>query len=164
MIPWLLWVARSALLSKGNSKVQVTSRRLQGLPNSRDRSKNLSEEQKRALQEQIARKQRQVLHREKPSNIPCPVLVVARCGGMFMLMMVVDDAKDGGAEKEIDPLDDSEGKESGQDFKSYVVNEIIDDVVEETFFSIVELKHKLCQELLEEALETVLMGHVSPKK
>ena len=31
--------------------------------------KNLSEEQKRALQEQIARKQRQVLHREKLSNI-----------------------------------------------------------------------------------------------
>ena len=126
--------------------------------------KNLSEEQKRALQEQIARKQRQVLHREKPSNIACPVLVVARCGGMYMLMMVVDDAKDGGAEKEIDPLDDSEGKESGQDFKSYAVKGIIDDVVGQTFSLLVELKHKLCQELLEETLEAVVMGHSLPKK
>ena len=83
---------------------------------------------------------------------------------MFKMMMVVDDAKDGGAEKDSDLLDDSEGKDCGQDFKSYVVNEIIDYVVEQTFSSLVALKHKLCQELLEEALETVLMGHVSPKK
>ena len=82
----------------------------------------------------------------------------------ILMLVVVDDAKDGGAEKEIDPLDDSEGKESGQDFKSYVVNDILNDVVEKTFSSLVELKHKLCQELLEEALETVLMGQVSPKK
>ena len=81
-----------------------------------------------------------------------------------MLMMVVDDAKDGGAEKEIDPLDDSEGKESGQDFKSYAVKGIIDDVVVQTFSFQVELKHKLCQELLEEAHKTVLMEHVSPNK
>ena len=81
-----------------------------------------------------------------------------------MLMMVVDDAKDGGAEKEIDPLDDSEGKESGQDFMSYVVKGIIDGVVEETFSFLVELKHKLCQELLEETLEAVVMGHSLPKK
>ena len=63
---------------------------------------------------------------------------------MFMMMMVVDDAKDGGAEKEIDPLDDSEDKESGQDFKSYVVKGIIDNVVEQTFSFLVELKHNLC--------------------
>ena len=53
---------------------------------------------------------------------------------MFMMMMVVDDAKDGGAEKNSDLLDDSEGKDCGQDFKSCVVNEIIDDVVEQMFF------------------------------
>ena len=83
---------------------------------------------------------------------------------MFMMMTVVDDAKDVGAEKEIDPLDDSEGKESGQDFKSYVVKGIIGDVVGQTFSFLVELKHKLCQELLEEALEAVVMGHSLPKK
>ena len=77
---------------------------------------------------------------------------------MFMMMMVVDDAKDGGAEKGIDPLDDSEGKESGRDFKSYVVKGIIDDVVGQTFSFLVELKHKLCQDLLGEALEAVVMG------
>ena len=44
------------------------------------------------------------------------------------------------------------------------MNDIINDVVEQTFSSLVELKHKLYQELLEEAHETVLMGHVSPKK
>ena len=43
------------------------------------------------------------------------------------------------------------------------MNDIINDVVEQTFSSLVELKHKLCQELLEEAHETVLMGHVSPQ-
>ena len=80
-------------------------------------------------------------------------------GGMFMMMMVVDDVKDGGAEKETDPLDDSEVKESCQDYMSYVVKGIIDDVVEQSISSQVELKHKLCQELLEEALETVVMGH-----
>ena len=85
-------------------------------------------------------------------------------GGMFMMMMVVDDAKDGGAEKETDPLDDSEVKESCQDFKSYVVKGIIDDVVEQSFSSLVDLKQKLCQELLVEALETAVMGHFSPKK
>ena len=37
-------------------------------------------------------------------------------------------------------------------------------IVEQTFSSLVELKHKLCWELLEEAYETVLMGHASPKK
>ena len=46
--------------------------------------------------------------------------------------------------KEIDSLDDSEGKESGQDFKSYVVKGIIDNVVEQTFSFLVELKHNLC--------------------
>ena len=35
---------------------------------------------------------------------------------------------------------------------------IIDDVVAQTFSFLVELKHKLCQELLEEALEAVVMG------
>ena len=44
------------------------------------------------------------------------------------------------------------------------MNDIINDVVEKTFSSLVELKHKLCRELLKEANETVLMGHVSPKK
>ena len=44
------------------------------------------------------------------------------------------------------------------------MNEIIDYVVEQTFSSLVASKHKLCQELPEEALETVLMGHVSPNK
>merc|ERR1719430_2999196 len=82
-------------------------------------------------------------------------------GGMFMMMMVVDDAKDGGAEKETDPLDDSEVKESCQDYKSYVVKGIIDDLVEQTISSQVDLKHKLCQELLIEALETAVMGHFS---
>ena len=85
-------------------------------------------------------------------------------GGMFMMMMVVDDAKDGGAEKETDPLDDSEVKESCQDFKSYVVKGILDDVMEQTFSSLLDLKQNLCQELLEEALETAVMGHFSPKK
>ena len=61
----------------------------------------------------------------------------------YIKMMVVGDAKDGGAE-EIDPLDDSEGKESGRDFKSYVVKGIIDNVVEQTFSFLVELKHNLC--------------------
>ena len=84
-------------------------------------------------------------------------------GGMFMMMMVVDDAKDGGAEKETDPLDDSEVKESCQDFGSVVVKRIIDDVVEQTFSSLLDLKQNLCQELLEEALETAVMGHISPK-
>jgi len=83
-------------------------------------------------------------------------------GGMFMMMMVVDDAKDEGAEKETDPLDDSEVKESCQDFKSYVVKGIIDDVVEQSFSSLVDLKQKLCQELLVEALETAVMRHFSP--
>ena len=32
--------------------------------------------------------------------------------------MVVDDAKDGEADKESDPLDDLEGKDCGQDFES----------------------------------------------
>ena len=85
-------------------------------------------------------------------------------GGMFMMMMVVDEAKDEGAEKETDPLDDSEVKESCQDFKSYVVKGIIDDVVEQSFSSLVDLKQNLCQELLVEALETAVMGHFSPKK
>ena len=44
------------------------------------------------------------------------------------------------------------------------MNDILNDVVEKTFSSLVELKHKLCQELLEEAHKTVLMEHVSPKK
>lgn len=79
-----------------------------------------------------------------------------------MVVVVDDDAKDGGADKEADHLDDKEGKDCGQNFKSYVVNDIINDVVEQTFSSLVELKHKLCQELLEEAHETVIMGHVSP--
>ena len=70
----------------------------------------------------------------------------------------------GGAEKEIDPLDDSEGKESGQDSKSYVVKGIIDDVVEQTFSFLVEGKHKLCQDLVGEALEAVVMGHSLLKK
>ena len=83
-------------------------------------------------------------------------------GGMFMMMMVVDDAKDEGAEKETDPLDDSEVKESCQDYKSYVVKGIIDDLVEQTISSQVDLKHKLCQELLIEALETAVMGHFRP--
>ena len=83
-------------------------------------------------------------------------------GGMFMMMMVVDDAKDEGAEKETDPLDDSGVKESCQDFKSYVVKGIIDDLVEQTISSQVDLKHKLCQELLVEALETAVMGHFRP--
>ena len=74
---------------------------------------------------------------------------------MFM-MMVVDDAKDIGAEKETDPLDDMEGKDCGQGFKNYIVKGTIDDVVEQTFSSLVALKHKLCQELLKEALETML--------
>ena len=52
----------------------------------------------------------------------------------ILMVVVLDDAKDGGADKEADPLDESEGKDCGQDFKSYVVNEIIDDVVEQTFF------------------------------
>ena len=52
----------------------------------------------------------------------------------ILMVMVVDDVKDGGADKEADPLDESEGKDCGQDFKSYVVNVIIDDVVEQTFF------------------------------
>ena len=82
----------------------------------------------------------------------------------ILMLVVVDDAKDGGAEKEIDPLDDSEGKESGQDSKSYVVKGIIDDVVGQTFSFLVELKHKLCQVQLEEALEAVVMGHSLPKK
>ena len=81
-----------------------------------------------------------------------------------MMMMVVDDVTDRGAEKENDPLDVSEGKDCDQDFESYVVNEIIDYVVEQTFSSLVALKHKLCQELLEEANETALMVHVSPNK
>ena len=83
---------------------------------------------------------------------------------MFMMMMVVDEAKDEGAEKETDPLDDSEVKENCQDFKSVVVKGIIDDVVEQTFSSLVDLKENLCQELLVEALETAVMGHFSPKK
>jgi len=83
-------------------------------------------------------------------------------GGMFMMMMVVDEAKDEGAEKETDPLDDSEVKESCQDFKSYVVKGIIDDVVEQSFSSLVDLKQNLCQELLVEALETAVMRHFSP--
>ena len=63
----------------------------------------------------------------------------------ILVVVVLDDAKDGGADKEADPLDESEGKDSGQDFKSYVVvNDIINDVVEQTFSSLVELKHKLC--------------------
>ena len=41
---------------------------------------------------------------------------------------------------------------------------IIDDVVGQTFSFLVELKHKLCQELLEEALEAVFMGHSLPQK
>ena len=44
------------------------------------------------------------------------------------------------------------------------MNDIINDVVEQTFSSLVELKHKLCQELLEEALEAVFMGHSLPQK
>ena len=83
-------------------------------------------------------------------------------GGMFMMMMVVDDAKDEGAEKETDPLDDSEVKESCQDYKSYVVKGIIDDLVEQTISSQVDMKHKLCLELLVEALETAVMGHFRP--
>ena len=85
---------------------------------------------------------------------------------MFMMMMVVEDAKDAGAEKGIDPLDDSEGIESGQDFKSYVVKGIIDDVVEKTCSFLVELKHNLCQDLLGEALEAAVMGvgHSLPQK
>ena len=43
---------------------------------------------------------------------------------------------------------------------------IIDDVVEKTCSFLVELKHKLCQDLLGEALEAVVMevGHSLPKK
>ena len=37
---------------------------------------------------------------------------------MFKMMMVVDDAKDGGADKEADPLDESEGKDYIQKINS----------------------------------------------
>ena len=46
VIPWPLWVAPLALLSKENSRVQVTSRRLQGLPNSKGRSRFLEPERR----------------------------------------------------------------------------------------------------------------------
>ena len=115
-----------------------------------------------ACDEVFAGEQEMKQHKDKNHSGPNNFLSLG--GGMIMMMMVVDDAKDGGAEKEIDPLDDSEGKESGRDFKSYVVKGIIDDVVGQKFSFLVELKHKLCQDLLGEALEAVVMGHSLPKK
>merc|ERR1711962_1511634 len=81
----------------------------------------------------------QELKQHKDKNHSGPNKFLSFGGGMFMMMMVVDDAEDGGAEKETDPLDDSEVKESCQDSKS-VVKGIIDDVVEQTISSQVELK------------------------
>ena len=104
----------------------------------------------------------QEMKQHKDENHLGPNKFLSFGGGMFMMMMVVDEAKDEGAEKETDPLDDSEVKESCQDFKSYVVKGIIDDVVEQSFSSLVDLKQKLCQELLVEALETAVMRHFSP--
>ena len=104
----------------------------------------------------------QEMKQHKDKNHSGPNKFLSFGGGMFMMMMVVDDAEDGGAEKETDPLDDSEVEESGQDFKSYVVKGIIDDLVEQTISSQAELKHNLCQELLVEALETAVMGHFRP--
>ena len=83
---------------------------------------------------------------------------------MFLMMMVVDDSKDIGAERETNPLDDMEGKDCGQGFKNYIVKGTIDDVVEQTFSVLVEWKHKLCQDLLGEALEAVVTGHSLLKK
>ena len=115
-----------------------------------------------ACDEVFATEQEMEQHKEKNHSGANKFLSFG--GGMFMMMMVVDDAKDGGAEKETDPLDDSEVKENCQDFKNYVVKGILDDVVEETFSSLLDLKQNLCQELLEEALETAVMGHFLPKK
>ena len=91
-------------------------------------------------------------HKDKKHCNPNKFLTFG--GGMFMMMMVVDEAKAGGDLSGRDPLDGPEEEElEGKDYNVEIVGGIVDDIVDRTFSVLEELKQEMCRNLLEELFE-----------
>jgi len=80
-------------------------------------------------------------------------------GGMFMMMMVVDEPRAGEDQSGLDPLDELEkekveGKRGEGEHNMEIVGGIVEDIVDKASSSLEGLNHEMCRSLLEELLET----------
>ena len=95
-------------------------------------------------------------HKDKKHCNPNKFLTFG--GGMFMMMMVVDETKAGEDLSGRDPLDGLEEEElEGSDYNVEIVGGIVDDLVDRAFSTLEGLKHEMCRGLLEELLEAGTM-------
>ena len=75
-------------------------------------------------------------------------------GGMFMMMMVVDETRAGEDLSVRDPLDGLEEEElESKNYNVEIVDGIVGDIVDMAFSTLEGLKHEMCRSLLEELLQ-----------
>ena len=104
-------------------------------------------------------------HKDKKHSNPNKFLTFG--GGMFMMMMVVDEPKGGEDQSGLDPLDELEEEVEGRGKNVHnveIVSGIVDDIVDSVFSAPERLKHEMCRSLLEELLETGTMSTASTEK
>jgi len=86
-------------------------------------------------------------------------------GGMFMMMMVVDEPRAGEDQSGLDPLDEFEkekaegGGEGGH--KMEIVGGIVEDIVDKASSPLEGLNLEMCRSLLEELLETSIVNEAA---
>ena len=96
-------------------------------------------------------------HKNKQHSNPNKFLTFG--GGMFMMMMVVDEPRAGEDQSRLGPLDEFEkekveGRGEGGGHNMEIVSGIVEDIVDRASSSLEELNHEMCRSLLEELLET----------
>ena len=104
-------------------------------------------------------------HKDKKHSNPNKFLTFG--GGMFMMMMVVDEPKAGENQSGLDPLDELEEKEELEDNDGNVggiVGGIVEGIVDGAFLAIEAFRQQMCRSLLEELLEAGNMAAFVDKR